>query len=199
MIRINCKQSPVIFLFLTFFCVMLDSAGQDSQADIAFSAQTQDVGKSGHVLRGVKVSVDSERRTDSNSFKKIMDKIPQDELARLKKMQRDNPEAFQKELGRYVRNQKNGVMSDEDRKISSLADKFRVTESQDERKRIRNEMIAILSSALDRRLEEALKQIESGQRRIDELRKAYDKRKANRDAVIEMRMNEIFKDPDLSW
>ena len=82
---------------------------------------------------------------------------------------------------------------------NALSRQYHGTEDADEKGRIRTELAEAVGEAFERRQEDAQKRVEEMEARINEIREALEQRMANRDSICELRLEELTRDPKLTW
>ncbi len=131
-------------------------------------------------------------------FRKFISELSQEDLEMLKKLNRDNPEAFREELRKRMES-KRGEFEEQNGKASELAEKFRKTRGDNEKAKIKNELRDSVKEEFVKKMELNRKRLEQAEKQLGEFKVKLDERNKKADEIIDGRVNDLLKDPGMKW
>ena len=131
-------------------------------------------------------------------FGKFISELSQEDFERLKKLNKDNPEAFREEIRKKMES-KRSELGEQNGKASELAEKFRKTQDDSEKEKIKNELRNSVKEEFDRKMELNFKRLEQAEKQLGEFKARLDDRKKKTEEIIDGRVNDLLKDPNMKW
>lgn len=148
-----------------------------------------------------------------------------EEFARMKKLREEDPQAFRAELhrklqearkarggrrmdGEFVRpgggpggdfDPGNPQMKEAEDKIRDLAQAWRSAPTEEEKQKVKTELVTALNEAFDVREQVRRERLAQMEKKLAELRTSLEQRTAQRQAIIEKRLNELTEGEKLVW
>ncbi len=164
---------------------------------VALCAETSvSEGDSGDGLKERQRSGDS---LDSRPLlKKFIGKMSQEEIGKLKAMHDENPEAFRAEMMKRMRERRDEFES-KNSKSMELSKKYHSTGDEAEKARIKEELANAVASEFDEKMKKNRERLEKAEKQMHEFKRKIEEREKNRGQIIQDRMDELLKDPDLKW
>ena len=117
-----------------------------------------------------------------------------DDVDKLMKLRQDDPEKFRegmKKLGQKLREER----AQQKKELAQLIKKYREKPSDD----LKQQIMDKLSQQLDERLAVMEKMVEKANKKFEKTKDLLQKRKENKDAIVEQRFKELTMDPALKW
>lgn len=121
-----------------------------------------------------------------------------EEIQELQKIRRENPDKMREEIKKKL-SEKNKVWEEENKKMRELSEKYRNASSETEKEEIKNSMGEKLKQQFSQKMEMNRKRLEHAEKKLDQLRKKFDDRQKKADSIIEEKIRELTRDPDLAW
>jgi len=134
----------------------------------------------------------------SAPFRKFLTDLSQEDFERLKKLSKENPEEFKEEVRKRTDSKKTGYEGSNS-KSSELAEKFRKSKDEKEKSNIKNELRNSVKEEFDRKMEINLKRLDQAEKQLGEFKAKLDDRKRKADEIIDSRVNDLLKDPNIKW
>ncbi len=131
-------------------------------------------------------------------LKKFMGKMSQEEIEKLKSMHDENPDAFRAEMMNRMKERKDEFES-KNSKSMDLSKKYHSTDDETEKARIKEELSSVVASEFDEKMKKNRERFEKAEKQMQEFKRKIEEREKNRDQIIQDRMDELLKDPDLKW
>lgn len=131
-------------------------------------------------------------------FSKFISELSQEDLEKLKKLSKENPEAFREEIRRKMES-KRSELDGQNSKASELAEKFRNALNDTERAKIKGELRDSVKDEFEKKMEINRKRLEQAEKQLGEFRLKLDERKQKADEIIDGRVNDLLKDPSMKW
>jgi len=131
-------------------------------------------------------------------FSKFISELSQEDLEKLKKLSKENPEAFREEIRRKMES-KRSEFDGQNTKASELADKFRNALNDTERAKIKGELRDSVKDEFEKKMEINRKRLEQAEKQLGEFRLKLDERKQKADEIIDGRVNDLLRDPSMKW
>ena len=177
------------------------AAAESKIADLAKSKAETKHGRDGQQIRQGAVET---------WLKGVKERNPE-EFERLNKLREEDPEAFQKALRERLEKMREGgsklhdefvrrhpELAKQDQETRKLLEAYK-TASPDDKKQIRAELKKKLGETFEVREKARQEMIQHLESQLGQLKKDADKRKANRDAIIERRVKELTENDPLAW
>ena len=184
---------------LSFISIDLKAADVQKQADYKPDAKIADKGrmdKSAAANLG-KSGTDAFGDKGGLSRKFISELSPED-LERLKKLNKENPEAFREEIRKKLE-AKRSEAEGQNKQASELAEKFRKAEGDKEKVKIKGELRDSVKDEFEKKMEINRKRLEQAEKQLSEFKVKLDERKKKADEIIDGRVNDLLKDPGMKW
>ncbi|MFA6291307.1 MAG: hypothetical protein WC637_05960 [Victivallales bacterium] len=131
-------------------------------------------------------------------FKKFITELSQEDLEKLKKLNKENPEAFREEM-RTRMEFKRGGHEEQNSNASALAEKFRKVQGDNEKAKIKSELRDSVKEEFEKKMEMNFKRLEQAEKQLGEFKIKLDERKRKADEIIDGRVNDLLKDPGMKW
>ncbi len=131
-------------------------------------------------------------------FSKFICGLSQEDLEKLKKLSKDNPEAFREEIRKKMES-KRTEFDGQNSKASELAEKFRKAINDTERVKIKGELRDSVKDEFEKKMEINRKRLEQAEKQLGEFRLKLDERKQKADEIIDGRVNDLLRDPAMKW
>lgn len=131
-------------------------------------------------------------------FRKFIAGLSQDDLEKLKKLNKENPEAFREELRKKMES-KRSELDGQDNKASELAEKFRNTQGDSEKAKVKNALRDSVKEEFEKKMEINRKRLEQAEKQLAEFKIKLNERKKKADEIIDGRVNDLLKDPGMKW
>lgn len=130
----------------------------------------------------------------------ILDKLSEEQQTKLKRLQKENPEAFRKEIKNIVKRYKSKqVKAAKQKEIDNLVSKYRESADNAEKEQLLIQIKEKVSEQFNDKMASNRQNIEKTGKRLDELKNQLKKREDNATLIIEERIKELTKDPSLRW
>lgn len=159
--------------------------GDKAHADKPSSANTGKGGGSSYGDRG-------------GLFGKFISELSQDDLEKLKKLSKDNPEAFREEIRKRMES-KRTEFDGQNSNATELAEKIRKTQSDTEKAKLKAELRNSVKDEFEKKMEINRKRLEQAEKQLGEFRLKLDERTQKADEIIDGRVNDLLKDPGMKW
>ncbi len=144
---------------------------------------------------GSDASADKDR---GGLFRKFITDLSQEDFEKLKKLNKDNPEAFREELRKRMES-KRSELEEQNGKASELAEKFRKVQGDNEKAKIKSDLRDSVKEEFERKMEMNRKRLEQAEKQLGEFRAKLDERRTKADEIINGRVNDLLKDPGMKW
>lgn len=115
-------------------------------------------------------------------------------LEELKKLRTEDPEKFREEI-KEVREEIKEKIQAERKEFKELVDKYRESQSEDDKAAIREK----LAEQFNKRMEREKGRVEKIEEHLKKLKERVEKRSGKMDEIINSKLDDIIKDPDLRW
>lgn len=126
-----------------------------------------------------------------------------EEYRELMELRETNPEAFREQLRNHMRDLVKRVrgesLSDQEQELHELARQYREAETEAERRRLRETLRDGLTELFDDRIRSQRERLEDMRARLEEVEAAIERREEHRDEIIDTRVDELLRDPELRW
>ena len=121
----------------------------------------------------------------------------------LRELRKNDPEAFREEM----RNRVHSVMKKRqqtwhqqfDEELRETVKQYQDAETNEQRDAARAEVRELLASIFDERLQDQEQRLTEMKRRLETIQDALNRRKQSRDEIIETRLDQLLRDPELRW
>ncbi len=130
-------------------------------------------------------------------FRKFITELSTEDLEKLKKLNKENPEAFREEMRKRLEF-KRGEHEEQNGKASALAEKFRKV-GDNEKAKIKSDLRNSVKEEFEKKMELNLKRLEQAEKQLGEFKIKLDERKQKADEIIDGRVNDLLKDPGMKW
>ncbi len=131
-------------------------------------------------------------------FRKFISELSPEDLERLKKLNKENPEAFREEIRKKLES-KRSESEGQNKQASELAEKFRKADADKEKVKIKNELRDSVKDEFEKKMEINRKRLEQAEKQLSEFKVKLDERKKKADEIIDGRVNDLLKDPGMKW
>lgn len=133
------------------------------------------------------------------STQKILNNMPKEEYDRLKKLQKDDPQAFRKEIQGLAKKYRNKQQKNVQKKeMDDLVFQYHVSQG-DEKEKILSKIREKVTEQFNEKMANNRANVEKTGKRLDELKKLLKTREENADKIIKERIEYLTKDPSLKW
>ena len=122
-----------------------------------------------------------------------------EEYERLMELRREDPDAFRQEIRERIREKIEDRMPESARECQKLRQKYHEADNDREKEEIREDLEDAVEDAFEERLERQEELVDDLEEKLDKLRDRIRKRKDNKDEIIEVRVEQLTRDPDLRW
>lgn len=130
---------------------------------------------------------------------KLINDMPKDQQEKLKRLQRENPEAFRKEIHNLARRHKaKQVKSAQKKEMEELVSKYHNAKG-DEKEKLLSVIREKVSKQFHDKMANSRANIEKTETRLGELKTLLKTREENADKIIQERIEYLTKDPSLKW
>ncbi|MCX6983323.1 MAG: hypothetical protein NT118_01040 [Lentisphaerae bacterium] len=199
-------MSTLRVFFIAVAVSVLPFVSQDlPAADAQKLADSKPVAKSADKIRMDKPSVASPNKGGTDAFgdkgglfRKFISELSPEDLEGLKKLNKDNPEAFREEMRKRM-DSKRSELEGQNSKASELAGKFRKAGDDNEKAKIKSELRDSVKEEFEKKMEMNSKRLEQAEKQLGEFRAKLDERKKKADEIIDGRVNDLLKDPGMKW
>jgi len=131
-------------------------------------------------------------------FRKFISELSQEDLEKLKKLNKENPEAFKEEMRKRMES-KRSEFEGQNSKASELAGKFHSAQNDNEKAKIKDELRNSVKKEFDSKMEMNRKRLEQAEKQLGEFKVKLDERKKKADEIIDGRVGDLLKDPGMKW
>jgi lipopolysaccharide export LptBFGC system permease protein LptF len=131
-------------------------------------------------------------------FRKFISDLSQEELERLKKLSKENPETYREEMRKRLEF-KRSERDEQSNKLNELVEKFRNTKGEDNKAKIKNELTVLVKEEFDKKMAMNLKHLEQAEKKFAEFKAKLVERKKKADEIIDGRVEDLLKDPNTKW
>jgi lipoate-protein ligase A len=131
-------------------------------------------------------------------FSKFISELSQEDLERLKKLSKENPEGFREEIRKKMESNRS-EFDGQNSKASELAEKFRKALNDTEKAKVKGELRDSVKDEFEKKMEINLKRLEQAEKQLGEFRLKLDERKQKADEIIDGRVNDLLRDPSMKW
>jgi hypothetical protein len=131
-------------------------------------------------------------------FKKLLEKIPPEELERLKKLHEEDPTAFRAELMQKIKSKKDEVEK-RNSKTFEMAKKYFATQDETEREKIKAEIKTALQEEFNEKMKQNEDRLQKAEKQLQGFRQKVEERKKNAEKIIEEKLRELTTDPGMKW
>jgi hypothetical protein len=128
----------------------------------------------------------------------LMDLFTLEEQEKLKELKKSNYQEYRKLVNTRMLEVKK-EKSDEDKKVLELRNQYLNSTSMDERAAIKKAITEITKKQFSEKMEYTRRHLEYNEKRLKELREKFEVRKKNADLILEQRVNDLLRDPELNW
>jgi hypothetical protein len=146
------------------------------------------------------VEKNAQKKTKRNQHAQILNKLSEAQQAKLKKLQKENPEAFRKEIKILVKKYKSRhSKAAKQKEIDILVSKYHRSKDNTEKEQLLVQVKEKLTKQFNDKMVNNRRNVERTEERLNELKDQLIKRESNADKIIEERLRELKKDPHLRW
>ena len=199
-------MSTLRVFFIAIVISVLPFVSRDlPAADAQKPADSKPAAKPADKIRMDKPSVANSNKGGADAFgdrgglfRKFISELSPEDLEKLKKLNKDNPEAFREEMRKRMES-KRGEFEEQNSKASELAGKFRKTNDDNEKAKIKTELRDSVKEEFERKMEMNSKRLEQAEKQLGEFKVKLDERKKKADEIIDGRVNDLLKDPGMKW
>jgi len=121
-----------------------------------------------------------------------------EEMQEHQKIHKENPDKMREEIKKKL-SEKRKNWEEQNKKMQELSEKYRNASSETEKEEIKNTMREKLTEQFNKKMEMNSKRLEQAEKKLDQLRKKFEERKKKADSIIEEKIRELTRDPDLAW
>jgi prefoldin subunit 5 len=159
----------------------------------AFKSQMQALRNKAAKEMSAKHTVKNRKRDDNDINSVIWTKYS-DEISRIRKLRKEDPEAFKSEMKAFRLKIGQEIRAERE-KFRKMVIEYRKTKDPATLEAIKEYVSAIY----DRSLEAAEKRLESQRKKLEEAEEKLKERKEQKDKIINHKLKVILKDPKLNW
>lgn len=131
-------------------------------------------------------------------FGKFISELSQEDLEKLKKLSKENPEAFREEIRKRTESKKT-EFDGQNSNATELAEKIRKAQSDTEKAKIKSELRISVKEEFEKKMEINRKRLEQAEKQLGEFRIKLEERTQKADEIIDGRVNDLLKDPGMKW
>ena len=128
---------------------------------------------------------------------KVMANLTKEELGKLRELQKSDPMAFRQEILKIVKRYKQAHLK-RDPELHSLTKSYNAASDEDKVK-IKQKITAIVRQQFNKKMELNRKSYERARKKLQELEAKLIEREDNAEMIIKARVEELTKNPALSW
>ncbi len=131
--------------------------------------------------------------------------LTDEEKASLKKLAFENPDEFREEMHKRFQSM-HQKRQEESRKSSELLKAYREAASPEAKQQALDKIKALVKEQFaqkmelnKKRLDETERNLQEASKRLEDFKRKYEDRKAKADQIVDERVKDLLKDPNLEW
>jgi len=121
-----------------------------------------------------------------------------EEMQELQKLHKENPDKVREEIKKKIA-EKRKNWEEENKKMQELSEKYKNASTETEKEEIKNSMREKLKEQFNKKMEMNRKGLEHAEKKLGQLRNKFTERQKKADSIIEEKIRELTRDPDLAW
>lgn len=131
-------------------------------------------------------------------LKKFMESLSDEEKKELHELRKSDHDAFRKKMKQIIRRIHKSKRNN-DKGIRKLVKKYHSAGNDKQREKIKSKIRKITIDQFKEKMSDNQKELERIEQRVKELRTKYEVRKAKMDEIIDRRIENLLRDPELEW
>jgi len=149
--------------------------------------------------RSLRKAGKNEKRKWQTFQKQLFNKLSKEDRGKLKELQKENPEAFRKEIKALVKKYRGKhSKGKQNKEIGEMVNKYHSAEGED-KEQILLKIKEKVTKQFNNKMEANKRNIKKTEKRLNELKIQLQKREDNADEIIEARVKALTQDPSLRW
>ena len=133
-----------------------------------------------------------------NITDKIMNQLTPEEKKKLRALQQTSPKEFYQEIKSLAKKYRNENLK-KNQVVKDLVAKYRHAENEQDKEKIKAELTDFVRKQFNIKMEANRKNYERAHKRLLELKEKLEKREAQADNIINDKVQQLIKNPVLSW
>ncbi len=121
-----------------------------------------------------------------------------EDMENIRKIRAENPDAADKEMKRILAEKKKAA-EEQEQQLKKLADMTRDSKDDNEKEQLAAQMRQILEAQFEERMQINQKRLENAEKKLSELKRKLEERKARKKEIIDEKIRDYLKDPNLKW
>lgn len=132
-------------------------------------------------------------------IQQIMEGMTQEDRDKLFGLHRENPNKFREEMRKRIKSYRKTGSENELPEIQKLVNMYHKANSDSERLKIESQIKEMTRKQFEKRMRKSAKQLESLEKKVKQLRGQIENREKYSQTIIDNRVSELLKDPNLKW
>lgn len=131
-------------------------------------------------------------------LRELMESLPAEERQRLRELHKTDRTAFREELKKIFQKARHESQKEHDELRSLLSD-FRDAEFSERKAELKAKLRAITEKQFNQKMASNKKHLEELEKKLETLKRQFEERKKQADDIINARVEELTRDPNLNW
>lgn len=140
-----------------------------------------------------------QKKNWQEATQKILNSLPKDQYEKLKKLQKEDPQAFRKEIRVLTKKyNKNFQKTSSNKEMDDLVLQYHVAQG-DEKEKIKEKIKEKVTEQFNKKMANNRANVERTEKRLNELKRLLKVREENAEKIIQERIEYLTRDPGLRW